>query len=427
MRKATGLRPVARPAVFATPADEPLREQGEHGIGRAALELLEDAVGDDAAPAAVGLVLVDLEADFGVGAHHLDLPALDRLHVDVPRVPDVDHGHDVRPAEGVAPDAADQLPPQERRRSRPRSAPRSQSRSSRTPAPRRSEISPIRGAPGPSRLCRWISTAARSSSSGRRRRPAPSSCRHCRASAIPQPLPGQLSTAEAERFLDALAGFGTPRPVLVATGGDVLMRDDLDELAARAAELRLPLALAPSVTPLLTAERVGALRRAGVKVASISLDGATAATHEGVRGVEGHFAGDAGRDPPAAPAPHHGAGEHRRDARHRRGAAGGRPARQGVRRLGLGGLLPRPGRSRLGARRADRGRERACLPLPRRRLASRVRRANGRGAVLPARHRPAGRGGASAGRRALPAAGRGPAPRARPTRRTAAGADEGNT
>jgi radical SAM protein len=114
-------------------------------------------------------------------------------------------------------------------------------------------------------------------------------CRHCRASAIPQPLPGQLSTAEARRFLDALAGFGSPRPVLVATGGDVLMRDDLDELAARAAELKLPLALAPSVTPLLTEERIASLRRAGVKVASISLDGATAATHEGVRGVEGHF------------------------------------------------------------------------------------------------------------------------------------------
>jgi radical SAM protein len=115
-------------------------------------------------------------------------------------------------------------------------------------------------------------------------------CRHCRASAIPRPLPGQLSTAEAERFLEALAGFGSPRPVLVATGGDVLMRDDLDELAARAAGLKLPLALAPSVTPLLGEGRIASLRRAGVKVASISLDGATAATHEGVRGVEGHFA-----------------------------------------------------------------------------------------------------------------------------------------
>ena len=67
------------------------------------------------------------------------------------------------------------------------------------------------------------------------------------------------------------------------------MRADLDLLAERAAELKVPLALAPSVTPLLTDERVAGLRRRGVKVASISLDGATAATHEGVRGIDGHF------------------------------------------------------------------------------------------------------------------------------------------
>lgn len=114
-------------------------------------------------------------------------------------------------------------------------------------------------------------------------------CRHCRAEAIPRPLPGELTTREAERFLEALTGFGSPRPVLVATGGDVLERRDLDLLAARAAALKIPLALAPSVTPLLTGERMASLRAAGVRVASVSLDGATAATHEGIRGVEGHF------------------------------------------------------------------------------------------------------------------------------------------
>ena len=78
--------------------------------------------------------------------------------------------------------------------------------------------------------------------------------------------------------------------MLVATGGDVLLRHDLDPLLERARALKVPVALAPSVTPLLTDERVAALRRAGVRVASISLDGATAATHDGVRGVAGHFA-----------------------------------------------------------------------------------------------------------------------------------------
>ena len=115
-------------------------------------------------------------------------------------------------------------------------------------------------------------------------------CRHCRASAIAEPLRGELSTAEAKAFLTRLAGFGLPRPVLVATGGDVLMRADLDDLAATAHDAGLPLALAPSVTPLLTDERVAAMRRLGVRIASISLDGAEPATHDGIRGIPGHHA-----------------------------------------------------------------------------------------------------------------------------------------
>ena len=115
-------------------------------------------------------------------------------------------------------------------------------------------------------------------------------CRQCRASAILQPLPGELTTAQAARFVDSLTGFGMPRPVLIATGGDVLMRHDLDAMIERARALKVPVALAPSVTPLLTDERVVELHRAGVRVVSISLDGGTPETHDGVRGVEGHFA-----------------------------------------------------------------------------------------------------------------------------------------
>jgi AdoMet-dependent heme synthase len=114
-------------------------------------------------------------------------------------------------------------------------------------------------------------------------------CRHCRASAIAEPLPGELTTDEARGFLARLAGFGLPRPVLVATGGDVLMRADLPELAAAARDLAVPLALAPSVTPLLDEERVASFRGLGVRVASISLDGASADVHDGIRGVPGHF------------------------------------------------------------------------------------------------------------------------------------------
>ena len=115
------------------------------------------------------------------------------------------------------------------------------------------------------------------------------SCRHCRAAAIPEALPGQLSTEEGERFLESLTGFGRPYPVLVFTGGDVLMRPDLLRLVRRARALNLHVAVSPSVTPRLDQTMLSALRRAGVKVASLSLDGAGPATHEGLRGVAGHF------------------------------------------------------------------------------------------------------------------------------------------
>ncbi len=114
-------------------------------------------------------------------------------------------------------------------------------------------------------------------------------CRHCRASAIASPLPGELSLDQADRFLRSLTGFGRPYPVLVLTGGDVLNRSDLLELVTRARKLGLPVAVSPSVTRLLEPGLLSALHDAGVKVASISLDGATPETHEGLRGVAGHF------------------------------------------------------------------------------------------------------------------------------------------
>jgi radical SAM protein len=115
-------------------------------------------------------------------------------------------------------------------------------------------------------------------------------CRHCRAEACATPADGELTTDEATRFIDGLLDFGRPAPVLVITGGDVLMRHDLDQLVAHARSIGVHVALSPSVTPLLTDARVAEMRAAGVKVMSISLDGATPATHDDMRGIPGHFA-----------------------------------------------------------------------------------------------------------------------------------------
>ncbi|HUY30771.1 MAG TPA: TIGR04053 family radical SAM/SPASM domain-containing protein [Acidimicrobiales bacterium] len=114
-------------------------------------------------------------------------------------------------------------------------------------------------------------------------------CVHCRASAQRTPGPGELSNPEARALVDELASIGSPRPILVLTGGDCLKRPDLLDVAAHAQLRRVPLAIAPSVSPLLDDATLAALHARGVRTASLSLDGASARAHEQVRGIPGHF------------------------------------------------------------------------------------------------------------------------------------------
>ena len=114
-------------------------------------------------------------------------------------------------------------------------------------------------------------------------------CRHCRASATPGALPGELSHEEGLRVIDQVAGFGRPYPILILTGGDCLLRPDVFELVDYATGLGIPVAMSPSVTPKLTDGAVSGMVERGVKAVSLSLDGATAATHDGIRGIPGHF------------------------------------------------------------------------------------------------------------------------------------------
>src|SRR5215510_10873020 len=59
-------------------------------------------------------------------------------------------------------------------------------------------------------------------------------CVHCRAEAIPQRHPEELTTEEGRDLIDRVAAFGTPPPILVLTGGDPLRRPDIVELVAHA-------------------------------------------------------------------------------------------------------------------------------------------------------------------------------------------------
>ncbi len=114
-------------------------------------------------------------------------------------------------------------------------------------------------------------------------------CAHCRAEAIPQRNPAELTTAEGRTLIDQVAAFGQPSPLLVLTGGDPMKRPDLAELVVYASALHVPVAFSPSATPLLTADALRQLRTAGLKAISLSVDGASAAVHDAFRGVDGVF------------------------------------------------------------------------------------------------------------------------------------------
>lgn len=112
-------------------------------------------------------------------------------------------------------------------------------------------------------------------------------CRHCRAEAISEPLPGELSTAEGCGVLDQLAGMGTP--ICILSGGDPAKRKDLCTLVAHGAKAGMRMATIPAATRLLTLKLVADLKDAGLAQMALSLDGPTAEVHDTFRGVPGAF------------------------------------------------------------------------------------------------------------------------------------------
>ena len=113
-------------------------------------------------------------------------------------------------------------------------------------------------------------------------------CLHCRAAAGAGPYPGELSTAEGKKLLDDLATMG--QIVVILTGGEPLLRSDIFDLAAYGNALGHRMVMAVNGT-LLTPEVATRLKDAGIQRLSISIDGATAASHDRLRAVDGAYEG----------------------------------------------------------------------------------------------------------------------------------------
>ncbi|HWQ61860.1 MAG TPA: radical SAM protein [Negativicutes bacterium] len=111
-------------------------------------------------------------------------------------------------------------------------------------------------------------------------------CRHCYIEAEDRAYGGELTTAEAKVFIDDLAGMKVP--VLLFSGGEPLLRDDLYELGAYAAAKGIRPVISTNGT-LITPEAARRIKETGFQYVGISIDG-DEAVHDYFRGREGCFA-----------------------------------------------------------------------------------------------------------------------------------------
>lgn len=112
-------------------------------------------------------------------------------------------------------------------------------------------------------------------------------CLHCRAEAQYHRDPRELTTEEGKALIREIREMGAP--LLVFTGGDPLMREDLFELADYAKEQGLIVSLTPSATPRVTEKAMARAMEVGLDRWAFSLDGSTAEIHDAFRGTSGSY------------------------------------------------------------------------------------------------------------------------------------------
>jgi len=114
-------------------------------------------------------------------------------------------------------------------------------------------------------------------------------CIHCR-SASEEVVSGyeDFPTQEAYRIIDDIADYA--KLVVVLSGGEPLLRSDVFDIAGYGAEKGLRMCLATNGT-LVTDEVCEKIRTSGIKIVSLSLDGASEDVHDDFRKQKGAFSG----------------------------------------------------------------------------------------------------------------------------------------
>jgi AdoMet-dependent heme synthase len=112
-------------------------------------------------------------------------------------------------------------------------------------------------------------------------------CLHCRADAQYTRDPRELSFEEGKHLIDQI--YDMNNPMLVFTGGDPLMRQDIFDLAKYAVSKGVRVSMTPSATPNVTIDAMRKAKEVGLSRWAFSIDGPTAEVHDHFRGTAGSF------------------------------------------------------------------------------------------------------------------------------------------
>jgi radical SAM protein with 4Fe4S-binding SPASM domain len=111
-------------------------------------------------------------------------------------------------------------------------------------------------------------------------------CAHCYIAAGPsETAADELTTAECLRIADEILALN-PAPMFILSGGEPLLRDDLETLASHAATRGATVVVGTNGT-LLTDERIMRLRNAGVQGVAVSVESLRPAYHDRFRHAHG--------------------------------------------------------------------------------------------------------------------------------------------
>ena len=114
-------------------------------------------------------------------------------------------------------------------------------------------------------------------------------CAHCYISAGPsESAAAELETAECLAIVDQLLAVN-PAPLLILSGGEPLLRQDLGEIAGYASAKGATVVVGTNGT-LLTDERIAALTDAGVRGVAVSVDSLRPSYHDNFRHGRGALA-----------------------------------------------------------------------------------------------------------------------------------------